>query len=558
MPAYNIASLIAANIKKTKEVFDKLGWSFEIIVVDDGSSDETFLEAQRIAREMPMVKAISLPGNQGKGWALKEGFSIAGGEFIIFLDGDLDIQPDQIGLFFEIMEKDKAEVVIGSKRHPQSKLDYPWGRRVLSSVYFFLVKVLFGLPIHDTQTGLKLFKRKVLEEVFPRILVKRYAFDLELLVNAYHLGYAIREAPVVVDFKGRFGRITPKDIYDIWLDTLAIFYRLRILKYYDRDIPLLKDYPFVSIIIPLGEQEAELSEGLKRVSVLDYPEYEIIVLPNVDLTLSYPHLKVVATGPLSPPEKRDIGLRAAQGEIIAFLDVDAYPGRDWLKNGLRFLGPEEVAAVGGPAVTPREDNLRQKASGNIYSSWLVGGSYNYRYIPRLAREVEDYPTSNLLVKRKVLEKIGGFGTSLWPGEDTYLCRKIIKETGKKIIYEPGVLVYHHRRPLFLPHLRQVSNYALHRGYFAKIYPENSRHLSYFLPSLLVIYLSLGWWPGLFFPWLRGLYIGGIIFYLSLVFLTALRHFNPFMIFLVFTGIIATHFVYGVKFLQGLLTRELRK
>jgi glycosyltransferase involved in cell wall biosynthesis len=213
---------------------EKLGHSFEIIVVDDGSSDETLFEARKIAGEMPAVKVVSLALNHGKGWALKEGFGISRGDLIIFLDGDLDIQPRQIGIFLDIMEKDKADVVIGSKRHPLSKLNYPFGRKFLSSVYFFLVKILFGLPIHDTQTGLKLFKRKVLEDIFPRILVKRYAFDLELLVNAFHHGYSIREAPVVVDFNRFLGHIGMRSIWETWWDTMAVFYRLYILRYYDR------------------------------------------------------------------------------------------------------------------------------------------------------------------------------------------------------------------------------------------------------------------------------------------------------------------------------------
>ena len=123
--------------------------------------------------------------------------------------------------------------MIGSKRDPESKVDYPLTRRALSWCYQLMIKLLFNLNVRDTQAGLKLFKRDVLEDILPRVLVKRYAFDLELLVNANHRGYKIVEAPVEINFHFTSG-INILDIWHIFVDTMAIFYRLRILKYYDR------------------------------------------------------------------------------------------------------------------------------------------------------------------------------------------------------------------------------------------------------------------------------------------------------------------------------------
>ena len=132
-----------------------------------------------------------------------------------------------------ISVKPRLDVII-RLNPPDSKIIYPWHRKIVSRVYFFLIKILFGLPIHDTQTGLKLFKAEVLEKVLPKILVKEFAYDLEVLVNARHLGYRIVEAPVVVHSQKRYGRIGIRSIYKTWIDTLAIFYRLNILKYYDQ------------------------------------------------------------------------------------------------------------------------------------------------------------------------------------------------------------------------------------------------------------------------------------------------------------------------------------
>jgi len=234
MPAYNEAGHIKYAIEETTHTFKELGWDFEIIVVDDGSTDNTLELAREIAKSYGNIIVKQNRVNHGKGRALKFGFRFATGNFVVFLDADMDLHPAQISAFFDIMELDKADVVIGSKRHPNSVLNYPLQRKVISSFYFFLVKLLFGLPIRDTQTGLKLFKYEVLERVFPKILVKHFAFDLEILVNAHHLGYKIAEAPVVLESQRPMGRIGFKAIYTTWIDTLAIWYRMYILRYYDR------------------------------------------------------------------------------------------------------------------------------------------------------------------------------------------------------------------------------------------------------------------------------------------------------------------------------------
>ena len=125
-------------------------------------------------------------------------------------------------------------MVIGSKLHRGSQIAYPLRRRILSLGYYALVRALFRLPVHDTQTGLKLYRRDVLELVVPRLLVKRFAHDLEALVNAHRLGFRIVEVPVVVTQERPFPRIGLGDAVRIAVDTAAIFYRTYVLRYYDR------------------------------------------------------------------------------------------------------------------------------------------------------------------------------------------------------------------------------------------------------------------------------------------------------------------------------------
>lgn len=234
MPAYNEGPEIYDNIKETVKTFAEFKCGYEIIIVDDGSTDNTREQIQRAAKELKNIIIVRNMENFGKGRALKKGFRFAKGGYIVFLDSDMDLHPVQLQTFFDIMKLDEADVVIGSKRHPNSRLEYPSHRRVVSAVYFFFIKLMFGLPIRDTQTGLKLFKREVLEKVFPKVLVKKFAYDLELLVLAHHFGYRIAEAPVTMTFRrGKLGRIGLKSIFDTWWDTAAIWYRMYILRHYE-------------------------------------------------------------------------------------------------------------------------------------------------------------------------------------------------------------------------------------------------------------------------------------------------------------------------------------
>jgi len=205
IPVYNEAERIEKNLEEVKRTFDEFGCSYEIIVVD-----------------------------VGKGRALKKAFKYTKGDWIVWLDADLDLHPFQIKTLYDILILSEADVVIGSKFHPNSQVKYPLHRKIISLGDYSLIRFLFALPCRDTQTGIKLFKREVLEKVFPRILVKKFAFDLEVLVNAHHLGFKISEAPVYLNSQRKFSRIKLRDILNTFWDTLAVWYRMYILKYYTK------------------------------------------------------------------------------------------------------------------------------------------------------------------------------------------------------------------------------------------------------------------------------------------------------------------------------------
>ncbi len=236
MPALDEGHHICANLLETVKLFERAKCDFEIIVIDDGSTDDTRDEVAKACAIDGRIKGVFLRRNYGKGHALQVGFQHCRGDYVVFLDSDLDLHPRQLVGLFRVMRDKDADVVAGSKRHPESTIDYPFRRKVISWIYYYILWMLFNLPLHDTQAGLKIFRRRALRETLPFLLCKRYALDVELLANVHHLGFRICEAPVKLKFRRehKWGRIRFRDLYYTGLDTLAIFYRIHILRYYDR------------------------------------------------------------------------------------------------------------------------------------------------------------------------------------------------------------------------------------------------------------------------------------------------------------------------------------
>jgi len=228
IPMYNEKN-IKKNLQKALQIFDTFNRPYEIVLVDDGSTTNCYSEAKEVKSDK--IRVVGYKPNKGKGNAIKYGAKFVTGDYVAFLDADLELDPNQLKGFIKILEETKSDIIIGSKRHPDSKVHYPLFRRFMSIVYQIMIKILFNLNVRETQVGLKLFKRECIDSIFPKILVKRFAFDLEVLVNANKLKYKITEAPINLDYK--FGStVSPSAVYYMLLDTAAIFYRLKILHYY--------------------------------------------------------------------------------------------------------------------------------------------------------------------------------------------------------------------------------------------------------------------------------------------------------------------------------------
>lgn len=236
VPAYRQAKTIVRDVRRIEKVLSQIRYPYEVIVVVDGYGDGTYRATKKIKSDN--MKVLVYMRNQGKGHAVRLGMSKATGDYIAFIDAGMEIDPNGISMLLEHMEWYNADVIVGSKRHPASVVNYPQIRKILSFGYQMIIWFLFHLNVRDTQAGIKIFKRKVLEKILPRLLVKQYAFDLEMLAVARRLGFKrIYEAPIKLkyNFSDFTHASTLRTILYILIDTLAVFYRLNILRYYENN-----------------------------------------------------------------------------------------------------------------------------------------------------------------------------------------------------------------------------------------------------------------------------------------------------------------------------------
>lgn len=318
----------------------------------------------------------------------------------------------------------------------------------------------------------------------------------------------------------------------------------------------MPETPLVSVIIPCREIDDFAKECVEHCKHLNYGNCEIILLPD-NASEGVNQVKIVSTGSMTPGAKRNTGIANSHGEICAFIDSDAYPRKDWLGNAMKYFKDPQVAAVGGPGVTPNHDSIMRKGSGYVLSSFMVG-DMSSRYKAGHSFESDDIHSCNFIARKSVLIEVGGWNEKYWPGEDTLTCLAI-RKLDKKLVEASDVVVYHHRRPLFQGHLKQVSRFGLHRGFFAKKFKRNSLKLTYFVPSLLVF----SFFAGVFTSFLNSLFLNILLLAVALYLIlgliaTSLVVKEAKLVVPVWLGIIATHVVYGVSFLVGLIRPDLER
>ncbi len=232
VPAYNEEEFIESALGTIDTVVMRKKLTYEIVVVDDGSADKTLAKARIYAGKNGHVRVISYNKNVGKGYAVKTGFMKATGNVVFFADSDMEIDLGKVSDYIDALKH--GDIVIASKKHDDSKVTVPLSRKILSECFNALVRLLTGVPLKDTQSGLKAMKKSAFININPRLAVKRYAFDVELLSVANLYGLKVIEMPITIKLDAKF---KPKEMWHMFMDLLGIAYRLRIIHWYQRQLP---------------------------------------------------------------------------------------------------------------------------------------------------------------------------------------------------------------------------------------------------------------------------------------------------------------------------------
>jgi hypothetical protein len=430
LPVYNGGEEIVDNVGVIRRALAEglPGEEVEVIVVSDGSIDET-AEQLLAARGAAGFRVIHYDRNLGKGYAVKVGALASHGEWIALIDADLDLDPASVPLYLGVARREGLDFVIGSKRHTDSVVHYPRTRRIASWWYQQLNRLLFRLDVQDTQVGLKVFNRRVVDEVFPLLLVKQFAFDLELLAVSTALGFArIKEMPVRLEYRFTGSALGSITVFRALWDTAAVFYRLRVLHTYQRKRRLLgsrgpraQEHPLVSVI---GDHEA--AEGL------DYAPLELAS-----------------------------SAQEANGTLVAVLDAGVRPAGNWVSAAVPFFADPEVAAVVTPVLAPLRAPLRERVAAAVLESRLGVGSRRSSFFPGNLRTVVDHLAESVVVRRKDYLEAAGAGV----GDEELVAW--LAWRGRRTIYTPDTSLSAAPTPLIRPHLASVVHHARARGRAAR-------------------------------------------------------------------------------------------
>ena len=317
-----------------------------------------------------------------------------------------------------------------------------------------------------------------------------------------------------------------------------------------------------SIIIPVKTINNYVRETVPYIQAITGCEWELFIVPNLSEENEWPNdkrISIINSGKVGPADKRDLAAQIVSGDILVFLDDDSYPESSILEVANKYFTDSDVIALGGPGVTPLNDSFWQKVSSAVFLSKFTGGSPERYLSIGKTKQIDDWPSVNLMVRKSVFLSVGGFDCKYWPGEDTKLCLKL-KKTRKKLIYAPDMVVWHHRRSGILLHLRQIGAYGLHRGFFARHYPETSLRLKYLAPSIFSVLVLMS----IFTRWLPSeiqliyLIIWSIYGVALMTAFMQILKYEKFMI--TFIAVVfyvpLTHFYYGIQFIRGFFKKEL--
>jgi glycosyltransferase involved in cell wall biosynthesis len=563
-PAFNQAGTIASTLREIVRRLDARGLDFELIVVSDGSRDGTFDAARGVEAEDARVRVIDYDRNLGKGFAVRTGSRAARGEWVAWIDSDLDLDPSRVAEFLDRARADDLDVVVGSKRHPESDVAYPRRRRVYSWLYQMLVRALFSLDVRDTQVGMKLFRREVLEDVLPVVLVKRYAFDLEVLAVARHFGHTrIVESPITLEYRFTGSGVGWRAIVNALWDTAAVFYRLRIRRHYDRQRHfvggLRNDTEPLNPRLTVVTAPAELDDaGTRRMEALARslaPGSRVVVVTERmnGASPQPPGVTVIATQERRESERLRIGAALAHTDLVALLGDDARPSGGWAVAATSLLSDQGVAAVVGPTVPRLGADLRCDAAGILTESRLGVGRARSRSSIGPMQQVDEFPLSNLVTRRALLDETIDAGAEL----DDDLCGEIRRRSGQLTIFSPDAVVTTLPSRLFGPYLRRIHGIGIDRG--SSVSDGRAIGTRHAAPVALLLVAALGVPAALLggawlLAWMAVMATYAVALS-GLGVLTFLLHRRAALSLLVVAGAATSHVAFAAGLLRGLVRRR---
>ena len=230
VPTYNAQSVICDNLKKLFAFLSQYSsvFPFEIIAVDDGSTDDTLVRVSELKKHYPAIRYFAFEKNCGKGAAVKRGVKEARGKIIVFTDADL---PYDLTAILKILEEIKAgaDIVIGDRTLPRSRAPkpFPFIRKLSGNVFSIFIQIFLLKGYPDTQCGIKGFRATVAKKLFAKLFEERYAFDMELIFLAHRLDYKIKKIPVILCHKGKSQVKLFGDSFDMLASIMRIKKRLR-------------------------------------------------------------------------------------------------------------------------------------------------------------------------------------------------------------------------------------------------------------------------------------------------------------------------------------------
>ena len=314
---------------------------------------------------------------------------------------------------------------------------------------------------------------------------------------------------------------------------------------------------FFTVIIPCVSHSYLLDKCLHYLNKQFFKNFEVIIISENNITISKKYffdLTIIKNFFLLPGEKRNFAALSAKGEYLAFIDDDAYPDKNWLKNAFNFLISKKYnICLGGPGMLPKDSTFFEKSVSLFFISKIFH-SDSERYFENKQMNnkiVYDWPSFNFFISRNFFLKIRGFDNRFWPGEDSKLCEKINKTKGV-IYYLSNVKVFHHPRVSFFKFIKQIFRYGYHRGKFFKFGDSNSRNLKYTIPSIFLLFHFTFLINKFFFLLIMSFYIFLLIID---IFIIKIKKINIFHIVISRFLIYFAHIIYGIGFLRGIISKR---